>query len=92
MPRHCMFIREAGNITGFGWKSFKSTAVLFRALFRQLNLNRVRGKILRSVLRFGMLLPDSILATEECGNPQRAARSRWERLKSWRRSIMVPTI
>ena len=49
-------------------------------------------KILRSVLRFGMLLPDSILATEECGSPQRAARSRWERLRSWRRPIMVPTI
>lgn len=31
--------------------------------------------IFRSVLRFGVDFPDSILATEECGSPHSSARS-----------------
>ena len=49
-------------------------------------------KILKRVLRFGVVLPDSILATEEWGRPQSCARSRWEISREWRRSIIVPTI
>ena len=48
--------------------------------------------IFTSVLRFGVVLPDSILATDECGSPQRSASSLCESFKSWRRSIIVPTI
>lgn len=35
--------------------------------------------IFRSVLRFGVDLPDSILATDECGSPHSLARSLCER-------------
>ena len=49
-------------------------------------------KIFKRVPRLGVVLHDSILATEDCGRPHMAASSRWLRPSAFRCSTMAVTI
>ncbi len=49
-------------------------------------------KIFKRVPRLGVVLQDSILATEDCGRPHMAASSRWLRPSAFRCSTMAVTI